>query len=249
MDTHARDRGVSDVLGFVLTVGLILTAATTAYVVGVDELNDVKQFEQQQGTSRSVELAADTFAEIYRGDAPRRAVEFDVSDRTLAVEASSITIGVEDGSFDELDSRTYDTGALSLDTGGTVASFESGLVAERFEKTALDRRRPPIVCNDATTTLTVVELEGDASYSGGSVVVDATHDAAGSGLEELSHTDTEWVVIDVSDSVNRDAWGRSLEASGWTSSDSEPALDAGEYACSTDTVLVRHVVFDLQFRA
>lgn len=249
MDGHTNDRGVSDVLGFVLIVGLILTAATTTYVVGVGELDDVKEYEQQRSSARSMQLAANTFAEVYRGDAPRRTVEFDVTDRTLTVEESSLSIGIEDASFDELDDRTYDSNALSLNTGETVASYESGLVAERFEGATLDRRTPPMVCGDAGVTLTVVELNGDASYSGGSVVVDAARDAGTSDVVELSDEDAAWVVVDVSESVNRGAWERSLAASGWNSSETEPSLDDDEFACAADSVLVRHVVFDLSFRS
>lgn len=239
MNWNTHDRAVSDLVAFTLIIGIILLSVTTAYVVGIDELGDARDFEREQSAVRAMESGGDTFTEVTRGDAPRRSVEFDTESSSLTVEQSSIRIRADGGSW-----VPFQTNALSLSAGETTASFESGLVGQRVESVALDRREPSFVCGE-TTTLTVVELRGSGSYSGGSVVVDAARDRSASGLA-LSEDGVDRVVVEVSDSVNQDAWERTLEADGWNH---VGAAGSGQYECSTETVHVRRVVVDLTFRS
>lgn len=244
MDWNTSERAVSDVLAFVLTIGIILTAATTAYVVGIDELTDVRDFEEEQSAVRAMEGAGGTFAEVYRGDAPRRSVELAVGEGTLTVEDASISVRVLDSGGTVLDDRTFQTNALSLSNDGVTASFESGLVAQRSGDVALDRRRPALVCGEAVATVTAVKLRGASSHGGGSVVVDATRDATASALVPMDPEDGASVVVDVSGTANRDAWERSLKANpDWSFAGS------GQYECTAETVFVRHVVIDLYVRS
>lgn len=238
MNVSTRDRAVSDVLAFAITVGLILASATTAYVVGVGELTDVQEYEREQKVVHAIELADDAFDAVYRGDAPRRTTELDVEGASLTVEPSSVgvNVGFEGGGWNN---TTHTTNALSLSVDDTTASTESGLVARRVGGLALDRRAPSFVCG-GTTTLTVVELRGSWSYGGGSVVVEATRDDRAS--EFASWSNASRVVVDVSGSVNRGAWERALEANGWQAM---PSAD-GQYGCSASTVHVRTVVVDLR---
>lgn len=92
------DRGVSEVIGFVLIFSLITLSVGTVYVVGFGGLQDARDTEQLRNVERAFDVLADNVDDIAVNDAPNRATEFRLYEADLTVgEPTRFTVDVDDG--------------------------------------------------------------------------------------------------------------------------------------------------------
>lgn len=81
------DRGVSDVVGFVLVFSLVTTTVGVVYVAGIGGIEDARDAEQLDNVERAFDVLADNLEDIHRDNAPNRATEFRLYEATLALGA------------------------------------------------------------------------------------------------------------------------------------------------------------------
>lgn len=77
------ERGVSDVVGFVLVFSLVLSMVTVVYAFGFTGLEDARDAERLSNAERVFDILADNLADIHRRGAPSRATEIKLADATL----------------------------------------------------------------------------------------------------------------------------------------------------------------------
>jgi len=92
------DRGVSEVIGFVLIFSLITLSVGTVYVVGFGGLQDARDAEQLTNVERAFDVLADNIDDIATHDAPNRATEFRLYEADITVgEPTRFTVDVDNG--------------------------------------------------------------------------------------------------------------------------------------------------------
>jgi len=95
---RTADRGVSEVIGFVLIFSLITLSVGAVYVVGFGGLQDARDAEQLTNVERAFDVLADNIDDIATNDAPNRATEFRLYEADLTVgEPTRFTVTVDDG--------------------------------------------------------------------------------------------------------------------------------------------------------
>lgn len=77
------DRGVSEVLGFVLIFALITSSVGVVYVVGFDGLVGARDYERLNNAERAFDVLADNVEDITNRRAPSRATEIKLADAGL----------------------------------------------------------------------------------------------------------------------------------------------------------------------
>lgn len=81
------ERGVSDVVGFVLVFSLVTTTVAVVYVAGLGGLEDARDAEQLNNVERAFDVLADNVEDLHQANAPNRATEFRLYEATLEVGA------------------------------------------------------------------------------------------------------------------------------------------------------------------
>lgn len=96
------DRGVSEVLGFVLIFSLVTASVGAVYVVGFGGLEDARDAERIDNAERAMDVLADNVEDIHRDDAPNRATEIKLYDASLSLgEPTNVAVNVTNNASGE----------------------------------------------------------------------------------------------------------------------------------------------------
>lgn len=177
------ERGVSEVIGFVLIFSLITVSISVVYVVGFSGLEDARDAEQLNNVERAFDVLNDNLDDIIRRDAPNRATEFRLYESDLSVgEPTRLTVTVTNvGS-----APTYSINAYPLvyeaQGSPTTIQYVNGAVIRQDRNGALFLDTPSFVFRkDGTEKTAVLPLvntrsKGGQAISGtGTVLIRATH--------------------------------------------------------------------------
>ena len=127
------DRAVSDLVGFVLIFGLVVSVVAIVSLAGMGSLESVRTAEQSQNAERAMEILADNMDDIHQRGAPSRATE-------ISLEGASVRLGDEiqvivrdstDGGGDDstfLTSRVFQVRPIIYDDGETELVYVMGAV-------------------------------------------------------------------------------------------------------------------------
>lgn len=240
---HGR-RAVSDTIGFVMILSLILVTIGMVYVAGIDSVGTMRSGEQLQNAERTFETIERNFDDIERRQAPSRAAEINLNGGTVLVdESSSIRINVTGASFD----RTVDTGIFSYRLGTHRIDYENGAVVRSTDGTSVVLTDAKLECGKDVAIISVVTLAGTGGSVTGTNVVTVYNRRVATGLAyptNRSGFTPEGVEVEVTSS-NADGWNAYLENEpGWSDPDGD-----GTFSCSrVDEVFVRITEFQLTFQ-
>lgn len=246
------DRGVSDIVGFVLIFGLILTSVTVVYVTGFDSLTDTREQEELRNVERAYDILADNLREVSRGDAPSRDTEFKLGQSELySGEPITITVGV--GS----ETAEVDVYPIVYETsGGDRLLYVNGAVIRETEGGATMVSEPPIMVRDGRVLFPIIETRPTdvVGVSGGNVLVNAES----TGATTLSYHDPgETYQTDFTIETPRtDMWERYCERNpdyhvyGSGTNDTQVTCAYGDtdpYDTGADSVYVQFRRLDISF--
>lgn len=246
-----RDRGVSDLLAFVLVFAIIVTSVGIVYTVGYDALLDVTAGSQSESAADAFGIVTQRLDELQRGEAVAWRGEFDLAGGTASVTGGArlgVTVGV-DGAPD----RRYavDSGALVYESDRSRVVYEGGALFRGSDEASAMVREPPITCavggdgpDRAVVTVVRLRSDGDGSVaSSGTVAVRAWRNRSALRYPEnrdgaLSAADARFVEVSVAGSPTEAAWERYFERSAAWQGD-------GPYRCPADVVYLRVVTLDV----
>lgn len=77
------DRGVSDVIGFVLVFSLIISSVAVVSVTAFTALEDARELERRENVEKAFIVMEDNIMDVVTGEAPARETEVKVGDSTL----------------------------------------------------------------------------------------------------------------------------------------------------------------------
>ena len=172
------ERGVSDVVGFVLVFALITSTVGVVYTVGYSGLENAREEERLSNAERAFDILADNVADLHHRGAPSRATEIKLSDATLGY-GSETTLTVEvagAGSPAPTYSTTLDPIVYTPADSPVRLVYENGAVfRERPGVGGVVRHTSGAVFRDGGTRTAVIPLvqtrrTGTASIGGSSTV-------------------------------------------------------------------------------
>jgi hypothetical protein len=247
-------RAVSNLLGYTLMFGIILTATVTVSVIAVDQLETVRENEQLNNAERGFFLVGQNINEIQDNRAAVRSGELDLNDGNIGISSgSNIRIQIDDvsGPTDDYE-ETLPMRALVYGLEDSRVAYESSAIFRGDNDNVVTQQGPNFVCTDDTAIVSVVTLQGRTGrqLGSGTVGVRATERTSRlrfpqnqRGTNSMQGEST--VTIDVGGAQFTDGWVRSLEEddNGW-----ERVGSTTQFQCeNVDTYYVRQTVVDIAF--
>ena len=160
------DRGVSEVVGYVLIISLVITTVGVVSVSGVSVLQDAREAQQIENAKRAFDLLADNVEDIYREGAPSRSTEVQlgsaqlVAERTTTINVSwTNSTGFRQFQPLEIRSVTYEGG------GNDRLIYDAGAVfrLSRPDGGGAVLREPPLVVTPARTVIATPQTVGQGT--------------------------------------------------------------------------------------
>ncbi|QSW98096.1 DUF7289 family protein [Haloterrigena alkaliphila] len=205
---ESADRGVSEVVAFVLVFAMILGSVGILYSTAFGAMSDYQETEQQINAERAMEALADNFNDVIRDNGVnQRSGELSLREGTVSTSGSGTTLditvnktsGPDDSVTADLGEFTYrsDDRRIAYEGGGLVSAGDDG-------DWSLVRKRPQLKCGDDTAVISLVTISSDDRSISSSSGLEFTME-----VEDRSST-VYTGVDDVSVSVNEtdydDAW-------------------------------------------
>lgn len=221
------DRGVSEVLGYVLVFTLILSSIVTVSVLGISGLEDARGAEQSQNAEKGFDVLHASMAELYTENAPSRATELTLGEQKLYL-GDEVTVRVKlfNGS-DWNNDTTYQVRPVvqTLETDENLV-YEAGAVFRTGTQGGVVFRQPPVFSRDGSVHLTVAAFQSDSTRSlgGSTILVRGQVDEREVLVWDVDGT-YETVAFNVTSS-RADLWHDHLETEGFSCSD--PSDDTTE---------------------
>lgn len=222
------NRGVRDLIGFILVFTVVVTAVGLTATTGYAQLSEFSENQRLENTERAMDLTASSIAELVRGSAVSRSSELNLeggSIRVLSPSSRTMTVSVFDGGGTRTCCNGGDpipVGSLAIERKNTVMAYESGALFRSLRGNTALLRQPPVRCRGGTVTVGVVTLRpagGSPIQTGGDGTVSVTARVATSEALYPTGTaipDPERVTVEFSpDSAA--GWRQALRQEGdWT---------------------------------
>lgn len=245
------ERGVSDVVGYILVFSLITITIGTVFAVGITGVEDRREAERVANVERAFDVLDDNLRDVQRYSDPNRATEIRLAGGTLSTSAETRFVLANTSDPDDVTNHTLDewtSRTIAYEEGDTTIAYEAGALVRGDGDGSVMLSEPRFVAADGRTTIPMVALlrgDGEESVTGeGTVQITAVEDPnADSTTTRFDAASGEtlylWVETD-----HPDAWARYFErVDGF--SDATPA-DADGVAVAElthdDLVYVREVV-------
>lgn len=174
------DRGVSDVVGYVLTFTVVIVSVVAASGVGFDQLENIQRNEESTNAERAFQLIERNFDQIQQSQAAARRSEISLESGDLGLRepsgTSTLTITVEGTSGTQV-TETVRMNTLQYEIGDTTIAFEGGAVfyQSRNQNTILEDG-PEMFCRQrgsepGRAIVSVVRLDGNtgSDFAGGTI--------------------------------------------------------------------------------
>jgi len=256
-----HDRGVSDLVGFVLTVGIILAGVGIVATVGVDQIEEIQGTQSVENAERAVTVLAGNLEALQESRATILSSELAVHNGRLSVGTesgpSSLTVdvatsgGADFTAVDNLEMRT-----IGYRTDDARILYEGGAVifngSSRGASVLL--RDPAFVCSADRAVVSFVTVNEDGvgqGYGGATASVTTSVNESKSQVHypaNRSH-DEPYTIDDATgvnvtvDSRRAAGWRTALSNQGWDEEVTTPS--SVTYSCDVDQVIVRQTVVEI----
>jgi hypothetical protein len=155
-----QDRGISDVLAFVLIFSMVIMSGSIVATAGLDQLTELRDFEQVQSSQQAMEVAAADLNRLQQGS-PVTNLVFAPNGGSIWVNESALQVNVSGSGIDTDDiNGTYQVNSLehrvSRGDQDVTVSYESGAVMRSDGGTF--QFEPRWQSDDETVIVTIVSL-------------------------------------------------------------------------------------------
>ncbi|WP_254763480.1 DUF7289 family protein [Natrinema marinum] len=240
------DRGVSDVLAFVLVFGIILSSVALLATVGFQSMRDYQEGEQLRNAERAMEALAVNFDSVLRHDGvEKRYGELSLREGTISTGPSGTNLTILiDGNAGNVSANPIDLGEFTYETGETTIAYEGGGVVRAGETGSAVVKRPQLTCRPESDTVVISVVAINASdqsiLSSGGLGVSMTERQRETYIEDGD------VSVRLNTSYER-AWNATLERSGWQTSGSASGDILATCNNPTDRVVITVVRADVNY--
>lgn len=244
--THTvDDRGVSEVIAFVLVFGIIIGSVGVLYMTGFQSMQSYQETEQLRNAERAMEAFGANVDDVQRnGGIEEREGELALRGGTVSVAGggTELNVTVDDGSTHEFSTTL---GSITYSDASSQIAYEGGAIfrgveGDRSQNVVL--ARPQLSCTDSSAMVSVLAIDEDVderSVAGDDVgEVTVVHNET--RVETFTGSDVD-VSLEHDDSRFDAAWDRLLEAAWATDPDVDRTLCE-----NVDTAVVRIVTVDVE---
>jgi FlaG/FlaF family flagellin (archaellin) len=238
-----RDRGVSEVIAFILIFSIVITSVGLLYTAGFGSLTQIQESETDRSAERAFGASAIALEDIQRGRGSYRAFDVELSGRMISVnDAASLEVNVGGSNVANA------TGALVYGRGAdTEIAYQSGAVIRSDGPDAqIVSREPLFQCSSERVVLSLVSVEGPPS---GAVSSDGSVQIVADGPEPDQSTlvavrtgGPTPIEVEYGGTPYATAWESYFSDQGWSSVTSSSA------ECTAQDVYVRHLTIDVDYR-
>ena len=163
------NRGVTEVIGFVLVFSLVLATISLVYVGGLASLDDSRDAERFNNAERAFDVLADNFQTLARGDAPNRATEIKLSGAQIE---TSTNQGISVNATSMSSSASAQPVAIRYRSDGDARIvYEHGAIIRTENERSIMLREPDFVFSESSTVVRYTELRGSGLSVGGDTTV------------------------------------------------------------------------------
>lgn len=232
------ERGVSDVLGYVLVFSLVVSTIGMVYTTGLGGLDDVRESEKLSNAERAFDVLDANVEDLVGGTAQTRATEIKLEGATLDFEDPVIVnVSNANGSFYRAEMRPiYFVG----ETDDTRIVYENGAILREDGDSAVVRNEPDISFGEKTVIPLVVTRTRDSGRSGSGTVLVRTEVADRSVVRLPAEGGDATITVT---SPRADAWADHVSES--SAVDCTVANATATCTVDTDVVYVQVVRIDV----
>lgn len=240
-----RERGVSEVVSFVIVFSLIILAVGTTYVAGLSGIQDARENEQVTNAQRAFDVLADNVDDLVDSGAPSRATSLKLTEASIGY-GDPVTVNLTAGPDANV---SYETRPLVYRAnGGGEIVYVNGAVIRSESGGSVMTNPPEVLFGDRTlATLIVAQPNGRQSVGGSTQV-----------LVRTTRTNRTVTTYDTGGSVTMNvttprptAWRNAIESRPETQSctvtDRDATAPEVTVSCTveTDSLVVRVVTLDV----
>lgn len=206
-----RDRGVSEIIGFILVFSLIIGTVSLVYVGGFAGLQDARDHEQLENAERAFDVLGNNLESIASGSAPSRATEIKLSDATLTLsDKTKVTVNTTGRNASFATPRTlYYEPARS----NSAVIYEAGAVLRSDGEDARMVNEPTFIFGPNQTVVRAIETRGGIKSTGGDTTVLVRSDEVFRDIKHEHEDEASQVNVTIRiepQSGHVDAWHRYL---------------------------------------
>ena len=151
------DRAVSEVLGYIIIFGIVITSVLLLSASGTTTLEEIRENEQASNAQRALDVLAENIASIYERNSPSRATEIDLGEFQLFYDdTTEIEVEVRDGSgnVEQFEHEARPIVLRSSDT--TELVYEAGATFQTEREGGVMLRQPPFLISEARVNIPIV---------------------------------------------------------------------------------------------
>lgn len=275
MDKKTSDVGVSEVVGYVIIMGIILTSISIAYVNGYPALQDARDQERLKSVESAFSVMSDNIQEISVGDSTKRRTEMNLIGDTLGIDPqrkSWIHVSITNSTGAELCNRkcnvsidpvVYESSAQGLTSprnpGPSSAQIEVSEIV--YENGAVIRdpggngsgmtSQPDWVVRDSGVIIKIIATQGGNAVTGEGTFSLVAEQQSSDSLVEVSEDGELDVTVTVG-TESPTAWMLYMESiDGVDESDVEADYDSNQVTMevnNTDKAVRSKAVVDAEAR-
>lgn len=233
----SEDRGVSEVVAFVLVFAVILVSVGLLYVTAFQSMHSYQEGEQVKSAANGMEALTSNFDDVTRqGGTEQRSGELTLRDGTVRTGDGGATLSIDiDGATDDPDPVA--TGALTYQYGSSTIAYEGGGLFQGVEDqpdSSVVTSQPALTCGDDRAVISVLALDsGDERSVQSSETSRIT--LVQQNVDTETFTGVNGVSVGVADSSHQTGWEEALDRNGWSN------------GCDASTVVVRIVEATVEF--
>jgi hypothetical protein len=206
---RGEDRGVSEVLGFVLVFSLIVASVGIVFTAGLSGLQDVRDAERVTNGERALDVLAENYDDVIAG-APSRATQIRLADASLRI-GDPVAFELE-GETDPLN-----VSRITFAVGDEAVHFVDGAVIRESPGGAVMLREPSGVLDAETMVVHRTRLRtagAPAAVGGGDRTVQVRLERRGQSSVRVVSPPTSVThnVTTTADTIG--AWRRHYESRG-----------------------------------
>ena len=246
------DRGVSEVLGYVLVFALVTGIIGVVFATGFSGLGGAQHEEQVQNIERAFDVLADNIDDLSGGDAPSRATEVKLAGGSIST-GEAVTVLVEaENTSDSADNVSHSVQVEPIvyeDGDGTSIVYTTGAVLRAESSGAVMLRDPRWVVRPDRSVLPLLNTggSGGGAAGDGAVLVVAQRQSRSLGDPLVAEGGATVRVNVTVTSTRAEAWKRYFEAQGFNAFDGDATDDDVTYSFETDALYVPRSSVEVTF--
>lgn len=156
------ETGVSEAIGFVLTLGIVLLASGLVYAGGLPILQKSMDSSHFMEMEESFLLLGQNINEVAYERGKVRTTELKILKGSLSLnQDSSLTITINGTTY-----TPYDMGSVEYYLDNQIVAYENGGIWTKYTNNDTIVRSKPLMSNGEVVTIPIIEIVGSSSIAG-----------------------------------------------------------------------------------